>query len=134
MLAVLKGIPLIQDIKAEGNSRSWIMTIDGHPARGEIFSEAFSISLFLNDLESLPKPCLAYVTLLLAAHPDVHDYAIQLTAHSSQLTADGGWLNGYYTTSSSSELIAIEIEKHLALTCILKNVIRNHHKLYSGGV
>ncbi|EAP9378238.1 pathogenicity island chaperone protein SpiC, partial [Salmonella enterica] len=21
-----------------------------------------------------------------------------------------------------------------ALTCILKNVIRNHHKLYSGGV
>lgn len=29
MLAVLKGIPLIQDIKAEGNSRSWIMTIDG---------------------------------------------------------------------------------------------------------
>ncbi|EGH5626649.1 SPI-2 type III secretion system protein SpiC [Salmonella enterica] len=127
MLAVLKGIPLIQDIKAEGNSRSWIMTIDGHPARGEIFSEAFSISLFLNDLESLPKPCLAYVTLLLAAHPDVHDYAIQLTA-------DGGWLSGYYTTSSSSELIAIEIEKHLALTCILKNVIRNHHKLYSGGV
>lgn len=127
MLAVLKGIPLIQDIKAEGNSRSWIMTIDGHPARGEIFSEAFSISLFLNDLESLPKPCLAYVTLLLAAHPDVHDYAIQLTA-------DGGWLKGYYTTSSSSELIAIEIEKHLALTCILKNVIRNHHKLYSGGV
>ncbi|EJJ0152259.1 SPI-2 type III secretion system protein SpiC [Salmonella enterica] len=127
MLAVLKGIPLIQDIKAEGNSRSWIMTIDGHPARGEIFSEAFSISLFLNDLESLPKPCLAYVTLLLAAHPDVHDYAIQLTA-------DGGWFNGYYTTSSSSELIAIEIEKHLALTCILKNVIRNHHKLYSGGV
>lgn len=127
MLAVLKGIPLIQDIKAEGNSRSWIMTIDGHPARGEIFSEAFSISLFLNDLESLPKPCLAYVTLLLAAHPDVHDYTIQLTA-------DGGWLNGYYTTSSSSELIAIEIEKHLALTCILKNVIRNHHKLYSGGV
>ncbi|HFJ4482057.1 TPA: SPI-2 type III secretion system protein SpiC [Salmonella enterica] len=127
MLAVLKGIPLIQDIRAEGNSRSWIMTIDGHPARGEIFSEAFSISLFLNDLESLPKPCLAYVTLLLAAHPDVHDYAIQLTA-------DGGCLNGYYTTSSSSELIAIEIEKHLALTCILKNVIRNHHKLYSGGV
>lgn len=127
MLAVLKGIPLIQDIKAEGNSRSWIMTIDGHPARGEIFSEAFSISLFLNDLESLPKPCLAYVTLLLAAHPDVHDYAIQLTT-------DGGWLNGYYTTSSSSELIAIEIEKHLALTCILKKVIRNHHKLYSGGV
>lgn len=127
MLAVLKGIPLIQDIRAEGNSRSWIMTIDGHPARGEIFSEAFSISLFLNDLESLPKPCLAYVTLLLAAHPDVHDYAIQLTA-------DGGLLNGYYTTSSSSELIAIEIEKHLALTCILKNVIRNHHKLYSGGV
>ncbi|EEH5660955.1 SPI-2 type III secretion system protein SpiC [Salmonella enterica] len=127
MLAVLKGIPLIQDIRAEGNSRSWIMTIDGHPARGEIFSEAFSISLFLNDLESLPKPCLAYVTLLLAAHPDVHDYAIQLTV-------DGGWLNGYYTTSSSSELIAIEIEKHLALACILKNVIRNHHKLYSGGV
>ncbi|MCJ8062501.1 hypothetical protein MU458_13935, partial [Staphylococcus aureus] len=73
------------------------------------------------------KPCLAYVTLLPAAHPDVHDYAIQLTAA-------WGWLNGYYTTSSSSELIAIEIEKHLALTCILKNVIRNHHKLYSGGV
>ncbi|ECF6223617.1 SPI-2 type III secretion system protein SpiC, partial [Salmonella enterica] len=24
--------------------------------------------------------------------------------------------------------------KHLALTCILKNVIRDHHKLYSGGV
>ncbi len=35
----------------------------------EKFSEAFSISLFLNDPESLPKPCLAYVTLLLAAHP-----------------------------------------------------------------
>ncbi|HCL5344909.1 TPA: SPI-2 type III secretion system protein SpiC [Salmonella enterica] len=127
MLAVLKGIPLIQDIKAEGNSRFWIMTIDGHPARGELYSEAFSISLFLNDLESLPKPCLAYVTLLFAAHPDIHDYAIQLTA-------GGGWLNGYYTTGSSSELITIEIEKHLALTCILKNVIRNHRKLYPGGL
>lgn len=33
MLAVLKGIPLIRDIKTEGNSRFWIMTIDGHPAR-----------------------------------------------------------------------------------------------------
>ncbi|EEG6605494.1 SPI-2 type III secretion system protein SpiC [Salmonella enterica] len=127
MLAVLKGIPLIRDIKTEGNSRFWIMTIYGHPARGELFSEAFSISLFLNDLESLPKPCLAYVTLLLAAHPDIHDYAIQLTT-------DGGWLNGYYTTSSDAELIAIEIEKHLALTCVLKNVIRNRHKLYSGGL
>lgn len=127
MLAVLKGIPLIRDIKTECNSRFWIMTIDGHPARGELFSEAFSISLFLNDLESLPKPCLAYVTLLLAAHPDIHDYAIQLTT-------DGGWLNGYYTTSSDAELIAIEIEKHLALTCVLKNVIRNRHKLYSGGL
>ncbi|EDD0500740.1 SPI-2 type III secretion system protein SpiC [Salmonella enterica subsp. diarizonae serovar 50:z52:z35] len=127
MLAVLKGIPLIRDIKTEGNSRFWIMTIDGHPARGELFSEAFSISLFLNDLESLPKPCLAYVTLLLAAHPDIHDYAIQLTT-------DGGWLNSYYTTSSDAELIAIEIEKHLALTCVLKNVIRNRHKLYSGGL
>ncbi|EKG5016290.1 SPI-2 type III secretion system protein SpiC [Salmonella enterica] len=127
MLAVLKGIPLIRDIKTEGNSRFWIMTIDGHPARGELFSEAFSISLFLNDLESLPKPCLAYVTLLLAAHPDIHDYAIQLTT-------DGGWLNGYYTTSSDAELIAIEIEKHLALTCVLKNVIRNRHKIYSGGL
>lgn len=127
MLAVLKGIPLIRDIKTEGNSRFWIMTIDGHHARGELFSEAFSISLFLNDLESLPKPCLAYVTLLLAAHPDIHDYAIQLTT-------DGGWLNGYYTTSSDAELIAIEIEKHLALTCVLKNVIRNRHKLYSGGL
>lgn len=41
MLAVLKGIPLIQDIKAEGNSRSWIMTIDGHPARGEISQKHF---------------------------------------------------------------------------------------------
>lgn len=127
MLAVLKGIPLIQDIKTEGNSRFWRMTIDGHPARGELFSEAFSISLFLNNLESLPKSCLAYVTLLLAAHPDIHDYAIQLTA-------DGGWLNGYYTTSSNAELIAIEIEKHLALTCILKNVIRNRHRLYSGAI
>lgn len=127
MLDVLKGIPLIRDIKTEGNSRFWIMTIDEHPARGELFSEAFSISLFLNDLESLPKPCLAYVTLLLAAHPDIHDYAIQLTT-------DGGWLNGYYTTSSDAELIAIEIEKHLALTCVLKNVIRNRHKLYSGGL
>ncbi|EBB5477844.1 SPI-2 type III secretion system protein SpiC [Salmonella enterica] len=127
MLDVLKGTPLIRDIKTEGNSRFWIMTIDGHPARGELFSEAFSISLFLNDLESLPKPCLAYVTLLLAAHPDIHDYAIQLTT-------DGGWLNGYYTTSSDAELIAIEIEKHLALTCVLKNVIRNRHKLYSGGL
>ncbi|EIV7688798.1 SPI-2 type III secretion system protein SpiC [Salmonella enterica] len=127
MLAALKGIPLIRDIKTEGNSRFWIMTIDGHPARGELFSEAFSISLFLNDLESLPKPCLAYVTLLLAAHPDIHDYAIQLTT-------DGGWLNGYYTTSSDAELIAIEIEKHLALTCVLKNVIRNRHKPYSGGL
>ncbi|KAB1391609.1 SPI-2 type III secretion system protein SpiC, partial [Salmonella enterica subsp. enterica serovar Schwarzengrund] len=64
---------------------------------------------------------------LLASQPDVHDYA-------GRLTADEGWLNDYYTTSSSSELIAVEIEKHRALTSILKNVIRNHHKLYAGGV
>ncbi len=84
MLAVLKGIPLIQDIRAEGNSRSWIMTIDGHPARGEIFSEAFSISLFLNDLESLPKPCLAYVTLLLQ-----HTRTSMIMLYSSQRMGDG---------------------------------------------
>lgn len=127
MLAVLKGIPLIRNIQAQGNSRFWKMTIDGHSARGELFSGAFSISLFLNDMESLPKPCLTYLTLLLAAHPDIHDYAIQLTD-------EGGWLNGYYTLSSHSELIAIEIEKHLALTCILKNVIRNSHRIYFGGL
>ncbi|EKG6471424.1 SPI-2 type III secretion system protein SpiC, partial [Salmonella enterica] len=26
------------------------------------------------------------------------------------------------------------IEKHLSLTCVLKNVIRNRHKFYSGGL
>lgn len=126
MLKTLRNIPSICNIRSDREGCSWRMSVDGHPARTEIIRGLLSISLFLDEEERVPSSCLYSLTLLLAAHPDIHDYAIQLTP-------EGGWLNGYYGKNLSTEKISIEIEKHLALTRYLKSVIRKHQQCCSCG-
>ncbi|WP_342322912.1 SPI-2 type III secretion system protein SpiC [Kosakonia sp. BYX6] len=119
MLETLKAIPLVCDIRSDDEHRGWIMSVDGHPARMEIIRGLLSVSLFLDGVDRVSWSCLYYLTLLLAAHPDIHDYALQLTP-------EGGWLNRYYPEQLSVDQLSMEIEKHLALTCYLKNAARNH--------
>lgn len=125
MLDVLKNIPLIDNLRSGNQHGGWLMTVDDHPAKGETGPLSLSIALFINHFEEFTPVMLHYLTLLLAAHPDMHDYALQLTG-------EGGWLYGYYEKNISIERMSVEIEKHLSLTRYLKNIIFNQSKPYSG--
>ena len=124
MLERLKNIPSICDIRSDTDCCGWRISVDGHPGRVEIIRGLISISLFFAGIDKCGWSSLNYLTLLLAAHPDIHDYAIQLTS-------EGGWLNGYYDNGLSAEQISVEIEKHLALNCYLKSVMQKHQQCFS---
>lgn len=121
MLEALKHIPSICDIESESERGGWRMSVNGHPGRIEIIRGLLSTSLFLNGFGVGCWPCLSSLTLLLAAHPDIHDYALKLTP-------EGCWLNGYYGERLSAQQITTELEKQLSLTCYLKSVIRKHQQ------
>lgn len=126
MLDLLKNIPLIDNICRPHQGREWSMNIDEQRAKAEVYTASLIISLFINNSENLPIATLRYVTLLLGAHPDLNDYALQLTE-------EGGWLYGYYDKETSAERMSNDIEKHLALTRYLQYMISNYSKNYSGG-
>lgn len=127
MLDVLKNISFIGEIRADSDGRGWLMSVDGHRARGELFHYSFTISIFIRGFDSVSWTSLCYLTLLLAAHPDIHDYAIQVTL-------EGGWLYGYYDKNTPSERMAIEIEKHIALASYLQNIIGNRKETHLSGL
>ena len=116
MFDKLKKITAIEHLRISSDSAIMLMKLDGRMARGYLCTLSLVLAIFIDSIDNFPFEIVNQITLLLAAHPEIHDYALQLIP-------DGGWLCCYYDKNMSAEKMAIKIEKHLALTQHLANII-----------
>ncbi len=116
MFDKLKKIPVVEQLRIAPDSAIILMILEGRMARGYLCSRSLVLSVFIDNTDNLLPETVKHITLLLAACPETHDYALQLIP-------DGGWLSCYYDKNISAEKMTIDIEKHLALTRYLANVI-----------
>lgn len=121
MFAKLKKIPAVENLCISSDGAVMLMKLDGRMARGYLCTLSLVLSIFIDSIDSFPFETVRHITLLLAACPEIHDHALQLIP-------DGGWLCCYYDKNISAEKMAIEIEKHLALTRYLANIIVSQKK------
>lgn len=117
MFNKLKKIAAVKHLRISStNSAIMLMELDGRMARGYLCTLSFVLAIFIDSIDNFPLETVRHITLLLAACPDIHDYALQIIS-------DSGWLCCYYDKNMSTEKMAIKIEKHLALTRYLSNII-----------
>ncbi|EPU3933600.1 pathogenicity island protein [Morganella morganii] len=116
MFEKLKKIPVVEQLRIAPDSAIILMILEGRMARGYLCSRSLVLSVFIDNTDNLLPETVKHITLLLAACPETHDYALQLIP-------DSGWLSCYYDKNISAEKMATDIEKHLALTRYLANVI-----------
>jgi hypothetical protein len=121
MFDKLKKIPTVENLRISSDSAIMLMKLDGRMARGYLCTLSLVLAIFIDSIDNFPLETVRYITLLLAACPEIHDYALQLIP-------DGGWLCCYYDKNMSAEKMAVEIEKHLALTRYLANIIVSQKK------
>ncbi|NLS55306.1 pathogenicity island protein [Hafnia alvei] len=116
MLSKLKKIPLLDNVRISTGDGCLLMEIEERAARGYLCTLSLVLAIFLDTLENFPLETVRYITNVLAGCQGTHDYALQLTQ-------DGGWLCCYYGKNMAAEIMAVELEKHLALTRYLASVI-----------
>ncbi|KML18198.1 pathogenicity island protein [Leclercia adecarboxylata] len=116
MFDKLKKISTVELLHLSPDGAIILMKLDGRMARGYLCKLSLVLAIFIDSIDNFPLEIAKYITLLLAACPEIHDHALQLIP-------DGGWLCCYYDKNMSTEKIAVEIEKHLALTRYLENII-----------
>lgn len=116
MFDKLKKITAIEHLRISSDSAIMLMKLDGRMARGYLCTLSLVLAIFIDNIDNFPFEIVNKITLLLAAHPEINDYALQLIT-------DGGWLCCYYDKNMSAEKMAIKIENHLALTQYLANII-----------
>jgi hypothetical protein len=116
MFDKLKKIPAVEHLRISSDSAIMLMKLDGRMARGYLCTLSLVLAIFIDSIDHFPLETVRHITLLLAACPEIHDHALQLIP-------DGGWLCCYYDKNMSAEKMAVEIEKHLALTRYLANII-----------
>lgn len=116
MLSKLKKISLLDNIRISTGDGALLMEIEERSSRGYLCTLSLVLAIFLDTIENFPLETVRYITVLLAGCQGAHDYALQLTP-------EGGWLCCYYDKNMSVEIMAVEIEKHLALTRYLASVI-----------
>lgn len=116
MFDKLKKIPAVEHLRISSDSAVILMKLDGINARGYLCALSLVLTIFIDSIDNFPLETVMHITLLLAACPEVYDHALQLKS-------DGGWLCCYYDKNMSAENMAVEIEKHLALTRYLANII-----------
>lgn len=116
MFDKLKKIPAVDHLRISPDGAVMLMKLDDRMARGYLCTLSLVLAIFIDSIDRFPIETVRYITLLLAACPEIHDHALQLIP-------DGGWLCCYYDKNMSTEKMAVEIEKHLALTRYLANII-----------
>ncbi|ARF52305.1 hypothetical protein [Pantoea stewartii] len=116
MFDKLKKIPAVEHLRISSDSAIMLMKLDGRIARGYLCALSLILAIFIDSIDNFSLETVKHITLLLAASTKIHD-------HAFQLTPDGGWLCCFYDKNMSAEKMAIEIEKHLALTRYLANII-----------
>ncbi|CAJ0993964.1 hypothetical protein SODG_004536 [Sodalis praecaptivus] len=116
MLNRFRGVSFLSDIHLSEKGSEVLLLIDNQPARAYISTLSFFFTISISDSGILSDISIRYLTLLLAAHPGVHDYALQLSAAEA-------WLGCYYDKTLANETLATELEKQLALARYLTNVV-----------
>lgn len=116
MLNKLKKIPMLDNIHISTDDGILRMQVEGRIVRGYLCTLSLVLSIFIDTNENFPRESIEYITLLLTGCPKVHDYALQLNPA-------GGWLCCSYDRDMTTENMAIEIEKHLALTRYLASIL-----------
>ncbi|MEY4922102.1 MAG: hypothetical protein RLY17_819 [Pseudomonadota bacterium] len=119
MLNKLKTIPLLDNVHVSNKDGTVLMNVDDRAARGYLYTQSLVLTIFIDTIENLPLESVKYITLLLAGCPEIHDYSLQLSS-------EGGWLCCYYDKNMTAEIMAAEIEKHLALTRYLDSILSCH--------
>lgn len=115
MFDKLKKNPAVEHLRISSDSAIMLMKLDGRMARGYLCTMSLVLAIFIDSIDNFPLESVRHITLLLAACPENQDHALQVIP-------DGGWLCCYYDKNMSAEKMAIEIEKHLALTRYLENI------------
>lgn len=121
MFDKLKKIPAVEHLRISSDSATMLMKLDGRMARGYLCTLSLVLAIFIDSIDNFPLETVRHITLLLAACQEIQDHALQLMP-------DGGWLCCYYDKNMSDEKMAVEIEKHLALTRYLANIIVSRKK------
>ena len=116
MFDKLKKVSVVERLRISPDSSIMLMELDGKLARGYLCTLSLVLAIFIDSIDNFPLETVKHITLLLAACTEINDHALQLIP-------DGGWLCCYYENNISAEKMAIEIEKHLALTRCLENII-----------
>lgn len=116
MLDLLKTIPLVQDISSPNGKGEFAMKIAGLHAKGYSCNLSWILTIHVIDCCDLSFKTLCYVSSLLGAHHDVHDFSLHFCDEK-------GWLCCVYDKNISAEKMAKEIEIQLALTRYLRYII-----------
>lgn len=116
MLNKLKNIPLLDNVHLSHPDGSLLMQVGDRAARGYLCTLSLTLAIFIDESDYMSYETARYITVLLARYPEIHDYALQLTG-------EGGWLCCYYSESMTTENMAAEIEKQLAITRYLGSII-----------
>ncbi|WP_145558790.1 pathogenicity island protein [Yersinia mollaretii] len=116
MLSKLKKIPFLDNIRISTGDGVLLMEIEERGGRGYLCTLSLVLAIFLDTIENFPLKIVKYITIVLAGCQETHDYALQLTP-------DGGWLCCYYDKNMTTEIMTVEIEKHMALTRYLTSII-----------
>ncbi|MCW2475003.1 MULTISPECIES: pathogenicity island protein [unclassified Symbiopectobacterium] len=116
MLDLLKSIPLIQDISMPNSKGEIAMKIADLPAKGYSCNLSWILAIYLVDSCDLSLETLCYVSCLLGGHHDIHDFSCYFSDEKS-------WLCCVYDKKISAEVMAREIEIHLALTRYFRYLI-----------
>lgn len=121
MISILKRIPLISNVQCSSERNVILMQVDNFQAKASVYQLMLVIAILLKRKEGVSPATLHYTTLLLAGHPDIHDYALQYQD-------DSWWLLCYYDKERDCESLAEGIEKHLALSRYLQGMIAKLEK------
>lgn len=116
MLDLLKTIPLVEDISMPNSKGEIVMKIADLPAKGYSCNFSWILAIYLVDSHDLSLETLCYVSCLLGAHHEIHDFSCYLSDEKS-------WLCCVYDKKISADVMAKQIEMHVALTRYFRYLI-----------
>lgn len=122
MLDLLKSIPLVQDISMPNSKGEIAMKIVDLPAKGYSCNLSWILAIYLVDSCGISLETLRYVSCLLGGHHDIHDFSCYFSDEKS-------WLCCVYDKKISAEVMAEEIEIHVALTRFFRYLILSKQHL-----
>lgn len=115
---------LISEIGNLSDEKNFSGAIDGRYVNVCCSPYSLAISFFINDSWDINDDSLHYISLFIGGHPDMYDYALHITT-------EGLWLCRCYAKNMTTELLTIEVEKHIIVTQFVENIVNHRAINYS---